>query len=650
MHFDIADKQMQGRRVFSWVVRCSLTCAICVAGYACDAYDRDPYGVEYIGADGGADSLQNRPGDARDNSDGLLDVRLACDVDAKADCHCDFEESSEGVCSKGRKTAEGECIAPVDFNDEDICDELDNDCDGRVDEDCTGCTPTCGEGSRCIGETCVETACRDGLDNDMDDLLDCADPDCPGCNSGATCEQSEGRCKEEDCGDGLDNDGDGAIDCADEDCPECEAGTTCDVSTGTCGESDCADGEDNDGDGDVDCEDEDCNGRSCGAGLACSGESCVESNCRDGEDNDGDGKVDCADPDCSGRSCGAGTGASCNFMTTSCEETDCGDGKDNDGDEDVDCEDSDCDGVSCGSGQTCSNEECRETACSDGIDNDGDGDIDACDEDCDRSCTDGASCESGVCTETDCDDGTDNDGDGMSDCADPDCAGKACGDGSGAICHDRTCSEIACEDGFDNDQDGSIDGNDEDCDQSGLEWCRDDSQCAIGVCVGNQQCAQTIVATSKTVYRGSLNGLSGADSKCQSLVGNQRPGTWKAVLSTSTTNAKTRLRVQTEVYNSDGARVASSKPDLWNGSLDNRVQYDEFGSSVTGSAWTGTKGNGVSDPCRNSSNFCACDDWKTSSSTNSGTSGNVTQNDSEWLEADETSCDSGLRLYCLDGQ
>jgi hypothetical protein len=55
-------------------------------------------------------------------------------------------------------------------------------------------------------------ACADGVDNDADGLIDCADPDCsftcatPAENTAAAC------------ADGVDNDADGLIDCADPDC------------------------------------------------------------------------------------------------------------------------------------------------------------------------------------------------------------------------------------------------------------------------------------------------------------------------------------------------------------------------------------------------------------------------------------------------
>ncbi|MFT4622551.1 MAG: hypothetical protein ACI8PZ_001207 [Myxococcota bacterium] len=189
-----------------------------------------------------------------------------------------------------------------------VCDNLeDDDLDELADCADPDCAAVCGE------------VCTNGTDDDLDGLTDCLDDDC------------DGLCPE-NCGDGRDNDADGAIDCDDRDC------------FGSCPEV-CDDGFDNDGDGKVDCLDEECVDPAC------------DEICTDGRDNDADALVDCADDDCN---------------DPACAEV-CSDGRDNDADGRVDCDDSDCDG------------DCPEI-CDDGRDNDADGRIDCDDAECEVVC------------------------------------------------------------------------------------------------------------------------------------------------------------------------------------------------------------------------------------------------------------------------
>jgi hypothetical protein len=75
-----------------------------------------------------------------------------------------------------------------------------------------------------------ESACNDGLDDDCDGLVDCADPDCGGLSCGAGCVCAGGKKKETDCTDMADNDGDNLVDCAD--VADCPVGTPCKYKQG----------------------------------------------------------------------------------------------------------------------------------------------------------------------------------------------------------------------------------------------------------------------------------------------------------------------------------------------------------------------------------------------------------------------------------
>ena len=208
--------------------------------------------------------------------------------------------------------------------------------------------------------------------------------------------------------DGMDNDGDSVVDCADSDCANQSCGTGCVCRNLLKAETLCTDGVDNDGDMRTDCLDgPDCDGTSCGAGCVCTGGAKREQNCTDRQDNDMDGLRDCADTmDCTGAGnlCGNGT----TEASTLCNDT-----IDNDNDGDRDCEDTGCEGQACGAGCTCRNQGRSESACGDGADNDGDTLIDCADTDC-----------VGTAPETNCSDGRDDNCNGQVDCGDPGCTGN----------------------------------------------------------------------------------------------------------------------------------------------------------------------------------------------------------------------------------
>jgi hypothetical protein len=183
----------------------------------------------------------------------------------------------------------------------DCADGIDNDSDGKTDcadRGCKDCIPACAA----TGSENTVALCTNGQDDDGDGKIDCRDTDCisvagmPTCaddpvkccnnHSESTAENTVLRCK-----DGIDNDNDPWIDCADRDCR----------GIGDCAEDSdarCSDLVDNDGDGFIDCLDTDCTTNVAVTVCGAVSPENTDVKCADGIDNDNDTKIDCADTDC----------------------------------------------------------------------------------------------------------------------------------------------------------------------------------------------------------------------------------------------------------------------------------------------------------------------------------------------------------------
>ena len=359
-------------------------------------------------------------------------------------------------------------LAPTDVT----CNQIDDDCDGEVDEEFPVSPTTCGVGA-CAADG--EWECVAG------DVVDSCAPGSPA-DSDATC-------------DGIDDDCDGIADenhqpepmtcgvgeCVAQGVKKCEAGGLVDYCTpnaGADGDATC-DGHDDDCDGSID-EDYDAPPTACGVGacasegeIACQSGALVDT-CLAGAPGGGDATCDGVDDDCDSHTdedfgqpaieCGVGACASSGV--TICEDgvavDHCEPGAAAAGDASCDGIDDDCDGA------VDEDFSAEPTLCG----------IGACSAEGALSCTEGAVVDS--CTE-----GTPAAADDSCDAIDSDCDGETDEEYAGAKtnCGVGACSRVgavACFDGEEIDAclpgepaafDDTCDGIDDDCDGSVDEDC-----------------------------------------------------------------------------------------------------------------------------------------------------------------------------------
>ncbi|MEO8066644.1 MAG: MopE-related protein [Flavobacteriales bacterium] len=187
----------------------------------------------------------------------------------------------------GFTTCQGDCNdnnANIHPGATEVCDGVDNDCDGQVDEGCGGCPPA---GTACNdGNACTTNDVQNGACNCIGIALNCDDGDpCTfdTCNPLTGCSHTpgpdadgDGICDATDACIDVDSDGYGAVGTSTTGCAF--SATDCDDNDPTAhpGAVELCDGIDNNCDGQVD-------------------EGCAPEVC-DGIDNDGDGLTDSADP------------------------------------------------------------------------------------------------------------------------------------------------------------------------------------------------------------------------------------------------------------------------------------------------------------------------------------------------------------------
>lgn len=190
--------------------------------------------------------------------------------------------------------------------------------------------------------------------------------------------------------------------------------------------------------------------------------------------------------------------------------------------------------------------------------------------------------------------------------------------------------------------------------------CRENATCCSGICSissdRRRRCVPpacgtggpcTVFITAAT-YPGDLDGLIGADAKCQAAADNAAlPGTFKAWLSDDTDSPSTRFYQSPGPYRLvNGTTIANSWADLTDGSLLAPITIDQTGASTVENgtrAWThtlrdGTRGGVLNEDCEN---------WTSADSGVNGDEGQPVSTSENWTEFAAGICNNMFRLYCF---
>lgn len=152
-----------------------------------------------------------------------------------------------------------------------------------------------------------------------------------------------------------------------------------------------------------------------------------------------------------------------------------------------------------------------------------------------------------------------------------------------------------------------------------------------------------IFVSSRTYQVGDFGSIGGADTICSNsanLAG--LSGGFKAWLSDSSQNARNLILPDEEIpfYRTDNIKIAENSTDLLDGTIQNQINRNEYGTINDTSVWTGTDEFGYAVAAQH------CEDW--TKSNKKSIIGNSNEKDSQWTnDLSDANCGLLRSIYCI---
>jgi hypothetical protein len=117
-------------------------------------------------------------------------------------------------------------------------------------------------------------------------------------------------------------------------------------------------------------------------------------------------------------------------------------------------------------------------------------------------------------------------------------------------------------------------------------------------------------------------------------------GTWVALLSDSTTDARDRVTISGPIENLAGQTVAIDAADLWDAAISAPIEITETMETVSDNTWSGSNADGTK-------TADTCGDWGSAGDGNKGSRGKSDRTDQTWFGDGWNQCQFSERLYCI---